>query len=123
MNITIALMISLFLLFIFYYLFKKTSWVDWFITFLIIFLIGLALVDMFWINYFLLITYVILFKMVLDIIKFFIKKDENSRSIIKKHILINFTFIFIFLTLSLFQPKISNPAENTRNHTLFNPIK
>lgn len=123
MNIAIALIILLFLLFIFYYLFKKTSWVDWFITFLIIILIGLALVDMFWINYPLLITYVLFFKMTLDIIKFFIKKDENNRSIIKKHILINFIFIFVFLTLSLFQPKISNPAEDARNQTLVNPIK
>jgi hypothetical protein len=48
------------------------------------------------------------------------KKDENARSIIKKHILINFVFIFIFLILSLFQPKISNPAEDARNKSLVN---
>jgi uncharacterized membrane protein len=120
MSIVIVTLLILFLLFIFYYIFKKNGWVDWLLTFLIIFLIGLALVDMPWVNYPLLITYVLLLKMILDIIKFFMKKDENTRSIIKKHILINFIFIFIFLILSLFQPKISNPAEDARDKSLVN---
>jgi len=120
MSIVIVTLLILFLLFIFYYIFKKNGWVDWLLTFLIIFLIGLALVDMPWVNYPLLITYVLLLKMILDIIKFFIKKDENTRNIIKKHILINFIFIFIFLILSLFQPKISNPAEDARDKSLVN---